>query len=428
MVDTSLLITIALIFLVSLIGAYIRTTLKDPCLKSFHDFHVTLERTNGKVIWGVMHLAATGLELRYPDAVQDEKHVESSYILYASEYGDIQTLYRYADQLSEWGKRKRKADIARSFHPNLLRRLARSTRNFLSTATDSLNEVLGRVQKAGSHYLSEKTDVTLGKLGGKVLGQVGGSIYDPLLERFIGQRVVIELQEGNEVHEHVGIFKNYSANFIEILDIQYPQRRILPVALDGAVAEAETITAHCEGSVLKVFNHSDLPVLVQSLECAGQEQLVNAIVDGGEVIVVHPNQPAAGQARLHLQAVRELDMVVPRSRCVVRHRAENYQPEAIKDVIFDIIFDVGLVFETDRRQDVREERLREELKHNSADALAAANLAGLLIQRQAYPEAEKWLRLALGMEQSLPDGGRRARMQLRELARQRGDKDSVTSQ
>ena len=81
MVDTSLLITIALIFLVSLIGAYIRTTLKDPCLKSFHDFHVTLERTNGKVIWGVMHLAATGLELRYPDAVQDEKHVESCYIL-----------------------------------------------------------------------------------------------------------------------------------------------------------------------------------------------------------------------------------------------------------------------------------------------------------------------------------------------------------
>ena len=38
MIDLSLIITIALIFLVTLIGAYIRTTIKDRCLKSFHDF------------------------------------------------------------------------------------------------------------------------------------------------------------------------------------------------------------------------------------------------------------------------------------------------------------------------------------------------------------------------------------------------------
>lgn len=423
--DLSLFITIGLIFLVSLIGAYIRSTLKDPCLKSFDGFHVTLERANGKVIWGVLHVAPTGLELRYQSAVQDERHIESSYILYASEYDDIQTLYRYADQLSEEGKRRRQADIERSFHPNLLRRFARSTRNFLTTATDSLNEalglLLGRVQKAGSRYLSEKTDVTLGKLSGKVLGQVSASTYDPLLEQVIGQRVVIELQEGNEIHEHVGIFKNYSAHFIEVLDVQYPERHILPVTPHHAAGETAGITAQCEADHLKVHNHGDLPVLVQTLECADQEQIINAIVDGGEVIEVHPQQPITGPARLHLQAVRELDMVIPRSRCIVRHRAENYRPQAVRDAIFDIIFDVGLALDADRRQDAREERLRAELKRNPNDALAAANLASLLIQKQAYGEAERWLRLALSMEQSLPDGGRRARMQLRELARQRGD-------
>ena len=92
------------------------------------------------------------------------------------------------------GLKRARQDVERSFHPNLLRRLARSTRNFLTTATDSLNEVLalllGRVQKVGGRYLSDKTDVTLSKLGGQVIGQVG-SAYDPLLERFIGQRVVL---------------------------------------------------------------------------------------------------------------------------------------------------------------------------------------------------------------------------------------------
>jgi hypothetical protein len=56
---------------------------------------------------------------------------------------------------------------------------------------------------------------------------------------------------------------------------------------------------------------------------------------------------------------------------------------------------------------------------NPKDAAAAAGLAGLLIQKQGYDEAEKWLRMALDLEESLPDGGRRARMQLRELERRR---------
>ena len=419
MIDLSLIITIALIFLVTLIGAYIRTRIKDRCLASFHGFHITLERANGRVIWGVMNLESTGMELRYPDSVQDEQHIESSYILYAAEYDDIQAIYRYADQLSAWGVKQRARDVERSFHPNLLRRLARSTRNFLTTATDSLNEVfallLGRVQKVGGRFLSDKADVTLGKLGGQVIGQVG-STYDPLLERYIGQRVVLELTEGNEVHEHVGIFKNYSASFLEILNVQYPQKRTVALAADGN-AEAENVKVYPEDGKLKIENCGAQPMLLQALEYADQEQLINAVVDGGEMIYL-PLAVSTGEARLHLQMIRELDMIVPRSRALIRHRAENYRPEDFKEIVFDIIFDIGTALSADNRQEAHENRLREELAHNPKDALAAANLAAALIQRKAYPEAEKWLRAALSLADSLPDGGRRARMQLRELQRQ----------
>jgi hypothetical protein len=43
----------------------------------------------------------------------------------------------------------------------------------------------------------------------------------------------------------------------------------------------------------------------------------------------------------------------------------------------------------------------------------------LLLQKDELVEAEKWLRQALQVQYSLPDGGRNARMQLREIQRRR---------
>ncbi len=419
-VNWSLFITIGLIFLVTLLGAYMRSRFRDRCLKDFVGFHVTIERTNDKLIWGILSLEATGMELSYADAMQDEKHIESSYVLYASEYQGVQAIYRYADKLSAWGRRKRDRDIRRSFHPNFLRRLARSTRNFLSTATDSLQEVitllLGQFQKAGSRYLADRTDVMLNKLGGKYIGEIGRQA-DPLLEKYIGHRVVFEITEGDEIHEHVGVFKDYSADFIEFLDVQYPQTQILPMRLDQDT-QTERVQVKVQAGMLQVKNLGSEPLLLQALRWDQQEQLLNVVVDGGETVELHPPQEFS-RADLRMQIARELDMIVPRSHCVVRHRAEFYKPEDVKDVMFDVIFDLGTALTGSSLRDAREQRLRAELANNPHDALAASNLAGILIQKEAYDEAEKLLNQALAADQSLPDNGRRARMQLRELARRR---------
>jgi hypothetical protein len=427
--DWSLLITIALIFAASLGGAYVRSTRRDPCLKSFHDFHTTLERTNGKLVWGVMRLEPTGMEFSYSNTVQDENHIEASYLLYAAEYDEIQALYRYADNLSEQGRQKRAADLRRSFHPNPLRRLLRRMRNFLYTATDSLNEVLnlllGRAQKVGGRYLTDGGSAALGRLGGKVLGQVGG-VYDPLLERHIGHRVVIEVLEGDEVHEHVGIFKNYSADFIEVLDVQYPEHQVIEPSNQD---DAGRMQISIEGEILRVANQDIRPILIQSIEAVEQTQHIDAVVDCGETIELHPPGPAAN-VRLHVRRVRELDMILPRSRCVVRHRAEQGQQETLTESVLALIFDVGLTFGLDKNTapDPDEARLRSQLARAPQDALAAANLGGLLMRRGALHEAERWLKQALSAEYSLPDGGRRVRLQLRELAHRRtGEKSAIAS-
>jgi hypothetical protein len=423
MIDISLIITIGAIFALSLVGAYLRSRMRDRCLKSWEGFHATLERTNGRLIWGVLHIEPTGIELSYLDTVQDERHFESSYLLYAPEYAEIQAFYRYVEQLSDKGKKRRARDIRTSFHPGPIRRFRRSFQNFLSTATDSLNEVfglvLGRVQKTGGRYFAADGSAAIRSLGGKVLGHVG-TLYDPLLERYIGSRVVIEVQEGDEVHEHVGIFKDYSADFIEVLDVHYPQPQTVAVSAGGKF-EGQGIVVIRESGSIRLSNHNEWPVLVHSLTRGEVEQAINAVVDGGEMIELRVDDSVVEDARLNLRVVHELDMIVPRSRCVVRHRAEHFKPQELTDLIVDIVFDVGrkLSSSADSGRDNREAQLRQELRGQPKDALAAASLGALLMQRDDLAEAEKWLRQALLVEYSLPDGGRRARMQLREIERRR---------
>ena len=231
--DVTLLATVGLIFAATLVGAYVRSSRRDVCLKCFEGFHVTLERADGKIVWGVMELESSGLELCYRDSVQDANHVESSYVLYSPEYAGVQAIYRYVDDLDERDSLRRKKDLQKSFHPGLAVRILRSIQHFFSIASESLTEVLGVImgslRKPAGRYITETGETHLKQLGGSVISHVGRA-YDPLLERFIGQKVVVEMIEGEEVHEHVGIFKAYSSDFI---------------ARSGCAIPAETSADHC---------------------------------------------------------------------------------------------------------------------------------------------------------------------------------------
>lgn len=414
MFDTSLLYTISLIFLATLIGSYFRSRRKDPCLKSFEGYHVTIERTDNKIVWGVLDVESTGLELLYRDDVQDARHIESSYILYGEEYKDIQVIYRFVDQLTPENKRRRARDIRRSFHPGFVERSKRGLRKFVGTASESINEVVGvlvgRAKKPAGRYINDESEKSLYRLGEHLIGHAGG-VFDPLLERFIGHKMVVEVMEGDEVHEHVGIFKNYSPDFIELLDIQFPHKQALPIGAEGC-AEDDCLQLTIEAGKLTASNPGEQPVLIQSLHLAGEEKLLNVVVDGGESVELFV-EGLLEEAVLHVRVVRELDMIVPRTRSLVRHRAERF-PERL---LTDIIFDVGVLLSANRRRDEQERRLRRQLEKNHTDALAAANLGSILLQRQQYDEARHWLSHALQMRHSLPDNGRRAEMELRELER-----------
>jgi len=219
-------ITIIFIVLATGVGAFVRRRSRDKCLKDFRDNMVTLENAAGKTIWGKLNVESTGLEFVYPEKHKDkEGHYETSYILYKYEYANIAALLRYHDQLSETKKKQREQELKRTYHPTFLRRLKRKIQNIFKTVRDSVMEVVNllisqakKATPAGTMLTSQ--DKYVSKMKQELMGSVGTS-YEPLLERYIGHKVVLELLKGDKLFEYSGVLKDYTAEFIEIMDVDY---------------------------------------------------------------------------------------------------------------------------------------------------------------------------------------------------------------
>jgi len=219
-------ITIIFIVLAAFVGAFVRRVSRDKCLRDFHRDMVTLEDASGKIIWGTLRVENTGLEFVYPEKHRDKDgHDETSYILYKHEYPNIAALIRYHDELSERNKKEREKELKRTYHPTFLRRMKRRIKNIFKTVRDSVMEVVGllmsHVKKAtpAGAVLSSQ-DKYVSKMQQELISTVGTS-YEPLLERYIGHKVVIDMIRGDKMLEYCGVLKEYTADFIETMDVNY---------------------------------------------------------------------------------------------------------------------------------------------------------------------------------------------------------------
>ena len=224
--NNTLAITIVFIMLATFIGAFVRRRSRDKCLKDFSDYLVTLERTGGKAIWGKLRVENTGIELFYESPHKDaEGHDETTYILYKQEYSNIGALLRFHDQLTGSDKKRRDKNLECTYHPGFFRRLGRKTKNVFKTVRDSVMEVFNlliskakKTTPAGAMLTSQ--DKYVSQMKKELIGSVAIS-YEPLLERHIGHKVVLELVKGDKVIEIPGVLKDYTSEFIELMDVDY---------------------------------------------------------------------------------------------------------------------------------------------------------------------------------------------------------------
>ena len=407
LVDWSFIITLVVILAATLVGSYLRSSRRDQVLKDFDGFNVTVEKKDNHIMWGEMHAYSTGFELIYRSDVQDDHHLETSYILYRDEFQEIQAIYRYTRNLNDELRRKRAREMERAFHPGILRRFRRSFQNFMSTATDSMGEVLGLVigqtRRPAKTVITETSQTYLTGIGKDVIGYVGNN-YDPLLERYVGMRVVAEVVEDDSVHEHVGVLKEYSADFIELLDVYYPLPQKVDIKESIASQLIDTIELQVDGHSVKILNHGEQPVHVERVVAADVERELNAILDCGEELTLFIESDEEG-AEVYMRVATRLDLIVPRAHTLIRHRAERYMPETI--------FDVGRSLVRRESEEKEIERLQQALRYSPDEAISAAKLGDLLLREGKYAEAHAWLVKAFDNKQRLPDGGTRVSQNMR---------------
>ncbi|MBN1807411.1 MAG: hypothetical protein JW837_19345 [Sedimentisphaerales bacterium] len=238
--DYATAITIIFIILAAGLGAFIRKRSRDKCLRDFEHDMVTLEDISGKTIWGKLRVENTGLEFVYPQKIKDPQgHDEASYILYKYEYPGICAVVRFPDELSEHNKKAREKELKRTYHPGPWRRQKRRTMNVFRTIRDSVVEIINlliaqakKATPAGKVLTSQ--DKYVSQMKQELMGSVGAS-FEPLLERYIGHKVVLEMIKADEVLEYCGVLKDYTAEFIEIMNVDYKITRDKPAKVADLV-------------------------------------------------------------------------------------------------------------------------------------------------------------------------------------------------
>ena len=219
-------LTICFIFLSAIVVAFIKGRNRDKCLKAFNGYMVTVEDTAGKHIWGNLRVEPTGMELVFDSPNQDtDGHIESSYIIYKYEYGNVSAIVRFHEYLNEKLNRKREKELQRAYHPGSISKLSRKISNAFKTIRDTFMEVSNVLIAQGKKTtvvggLLSSQEKYVSQMKNEIIGSVD-TAYEPLLERYIGRMVVAEFVYKDNPVEMVGILKDYTADFIELLDVQY---------------------------------------------------------------------------------------------------------------------------------------------------------------------------------------------------------------
>ena len=329
-----LLLTILFIFVSAIVGAIVARRRRDRCLALLDDYHITMVKTDGQVLWGDLRVFSQGIELKYDSPHRSKQGIiKSSYLLYQPEMEQVVAFCRYAGNLTEDERRMREQQVEARFRPGAVSRFRRSIVNILNTVRDavaqSVNAVIGQMAKVGgqsSVASSQKGEME--KVGKSLLGAVGNA-YEPMLERQIGKPIVIEMSVpagpgGNHI-ELSGYLAEYSDKYLAMFNVEQMVQETLTLACDVAL-ERDDLRLESDSNYIRVANLSSVPLIVDAV-----------ISDQGETLELGVVLPRASTARLpripgnlsvRLLRVQRIDVVCHRSQAVIRHASLDELPSA----------------------------------------------------------------------------------------------------
>ncbi len=351
------LLTILVLLVLATVVAIVQAQQRDRCLKSFEDDSITLAEEGGDIVWGRARLYTTGLELRYAAPVEAvEGHVEQSFMFYKEEYPKIEALFRVPEGLTAEEQASRRQAIKRTAKPGFFRRTGRKIRNWFALVRDAVVQSAGLIigfAKARRPGLASQ-EANIQKLTSEIVGYAG-TAYDPLLEAHLFTQVVVEVTFDSGTRSYCGWLKNYTANFLEIVDA-FGNEAGTP-DLSGVYTTAhppEDVEIVMANTRLHVTNRSRFLYYVAHAEVAGARYALGCALPPGstaDLTVALPEGMTDGGATVAVTMglVGRVDLVVPRARALVRHAADG--SETRRKHLY-----VGVENETNRVRAVVEEQ------------------------------------------------------------------------
>ncbi|MFB3430934.1 MAG: hypothetical protein ABL309_08435 [Phycisphaerales bacterium] len=319
--DNAFWLSVGVIFMITIISAFIRRRQRDRCVKLFNDFHVTVLSAKADPIWGDLCVTSEGVEVIFDAEYLTRRGLsKTSALVYAEELNDAIALCRPFLGLNGQEMRDRERQLRRSINPNLLRRSMRWIRNAINTVSDAISRtfamVVGRVTRTGSvgtAVRDQQGDVAA--LGKTVVGMAGNS-YEPLLERHIGAPVVTRMlhPSGADPIELPGHLVEYSSRYIALystetgpieehtVDLAHPS----PHAAFSVDRDDQHMTISCTGA--------EPIVLAKLVGESHATDLAVALLPGTRVRLAIPENAS----KLELSITRRVDLIIPRSRGGVR--------------------------------------------------------------------------------------------------------------
>lgn len=319
--DNAFWFSVGVIFLITIISAFIRRRQRDRCVKLFNDFHITALSMKTDPIWGDLHVTSEGVEIVFDAEFITRRGLsKTSALVYAEELNDAIALCRPFVGLNDEEMRNRERQLRRSINPNVFRRALRWIRNAVNTVSDAISRtfamVVGRVTRTGgvgAAVRDQQGDVTA--LGKTVVGMAGNS-YEPLLERHIGAPVVTRMlhPDGGEPIELPGHLVEYSSRYVAIYSTEASEIEELSIDLNDPQPHP-AFSIEREGQRLTITCNGAEPIVLARL--VGERHatdLAIALLPGTRVRLTVPDD-ASG---LELAITRRIDLIIPRSRGGVR--------------------------------------------------------------------------------------------------------------
>jgi hypothetical protein len=186
-------------------------------------------------------------------------------------------------------------------------------------------------------------------IGQTILGRFANA-YEPLLEQYIGQAVILEvadpLNPNNASVEFTGYLADYTQNNIALFNVNHtcetsieltmpdeefapplppmpapPPPGAPPPALPPAFKEDHNLAIRLDGLRFKILNLSKDPVVIRRLERDGFEPILFGMILPPSAQLDLPARDAKG-AKLIIDQIRTVDVVANRKFATIRHAGE----------------------------------------------------------------------------------------------------------